>query len=243
MVKVGLKIFTTDEPKHLEERNFADYFEVYSVPGIPSDWIKDYDYRYTVHAPHAGHGVNLASKKDQQSSLGAIKEALHTADILNAKMVVLHAGSTKAKPGESDMHTLLESLSMLDDDRLIIENLPCKLSSDHFFAYDYPTAKELSARFSGRICLDFSHAMVTSAVLNRDYKELIAELLKLDVRLFHLTGGMTGVAKDLHLPLSEGDFDLEYFKSIIKKSSCDMVTLETPINPTSQRKEYDWLKR
>jgi endonuclease IV len=243
MVKVGLKIFTTDKPKLLEERTFADYFEVYSIPGAPARWIKDYDHEYIIHAPHAGHGVNLASKELQESSLEAIKEALRLADLLNAKIVILHAGSTKSKPGESDMETLRESISQLDDDRIVLENLPCRAGYEHFFAYDYPTTKELSERFSNRICLDFSHAMVTSSVQKKDYKELISELLKLDVKVFHMTDGKKEVADDMHLPLFSGNFDLEYFKMIVKKSACKRVTLETPIDAISQRKEYDWLKK
>jgi deoxyribonuclease IV len=243
MIKVGLKIFTTDEPKILEERSFADYFEVYPVPGISAGWLKDYDHEYIIHAPHASHGVNLASKKLQASSLKTITEALGVADLLDAKIVVLHAGNTKSRAGESDMETLKDSLSRLDDKRLILENLPCRTGFQHFFAYDYATTKELSARFSNRICLDFSHAMVTSAVQKKGYKELISELLKLDVRLFHMTDGRQEIADDLHLPLFEGNLDLGYFKGIVEKSACRRVTLETPINLAAQRKEYDWLKR
>jgi len=242
-MKVGLKIYTTDKPIQLEERSFADYIEVYHVPGSSADWLKNYDFEYIIHAPHAGHGVNLASKALQKSSLDAVNQALRAADILNAKLVVLHAGSTKSKPGQADMETLNQSLSQIDDPRIIIENLPYRAGFEHFFPYDYATAKEISSRFGGRICLDFSHLMVSSVALNRNPKELIAELLKLDVRLFHISDGRTGSSEDLHLPLFEGNFDLEYFKSIIEKSECKRVTLETPIVAAIQKKEYEWMKK
>jgi len=242
-MKVGVKIFTTDGPELLKDRMFADYFEVYVVPGHPADWLKEYDFEYTIHAPHAGHGVNLASKELQKSSLDAVSQAIHAADLLNSNIVVVHASASKNKPGEADMEILRQSLSQIDDSRIILENQPCRVGYEYYFPYDYASAKQIASRYGNRICLDFSHAMVSSVTLGLDPKELIAGLLKLNVRLFHISDGRKGLAEDLHLPLHKGDFDLEYFRDIIKKSDCKRVTMETPIDPQSQKEEYGWMKK
>jgi endonuclease IV len=248
-MKVGLKIYSSDPPSYLEERQFADYMEVLAVPGQSVDKFKDYDFEYIIHAPHSLYNVNLASKKHQQYSLEATRQALTAADVLNAKIVVMHPGVVHGpeETSEENLSTFKESILQLADKRIVLENCPFydkwNKSDDYYMGYDYASLKRYSEIFANRACLDFSHAIATSTHLKKDYKEIIKGLLKLDVRLFHICDGLLASGIDKHLPLSEGDYDLEYLRSIIKGSECKRVTLETSQVLEKQEKEYRWMKK
>lgn len=248
-MKVGIKGYSGDSPEYFEKRDFADYIELFIEPGKPFKKFLDYDCKYIIHAPHVLYGVNLASREMQEYSIAATKEALAAADALNSDIVIVHPGyrqtqkDTVAESGK----ILKNSLSQLVDSRIALENCPFiddwNKRTDHYLAYDYASLRKFLEPFRNRICLDFSHANVSANTLHVKPMTLIAGLLKLDVRLFHLCDGKTRLAKDLHLPLFEGDFDLEAFKGIIKKSSCKRVTLETSMDLSKQKKEYAWLKQ
>jgi endonuclease IV len=285
-MKVGLKIYSSDPLTYMRGREFADYMEVLAVPGQSVDRFKDYDFEYIIHAPHVLYNVNLASKKNQQPSIQATRQALDAADTLNAKIVVVHPGilhNPLEKTRES-FKTLKESLLKLKDKRIVLENCPyydmsetargahlyasaqgkpavsehaqkhasgsiqavfdnSNKTDDYYMGYDYKSLKQFSGIFGGRTCLDFSHAIATSIQLKKDYRQLIKGLLRFDVRLFHICDGIMASGADKHLPFFEGDYDLEYLKSIIKSSKCKRVTLETSMDLKKQKKEYEWMKQ
>ena len=71
MHKLGLKLWSVNtdhylrEAKRLYEDGVFDYIEVYFVPdtvGTAAEWGA-LDIPCIVHAPHSGHGVNLASEE------------------------------------------------------------------------------------------------------------------------------------------------------------------------------------
>jgi endonuclease IV len=247
-MKVGIKAYSGDPKSYLLKRDFADYIEVLVEPGKPIGKFLDFDYEYVIHAAHVAYSVNLASKERQQFSLQATLEAIKAADELNAKTIIVHPGyrQTPKDTAAESSRIFRESLSELSDSRIVLENCSYlddwNKGTDHYLAYDYPSLKRFSGLFDSRICLDFSHAIASAKHLGKDWRGLVNSLLKLDVRLFHLCDGIIASGMDKHLNLFEGDFDLSYLKSLVQKSVCKRVTLETTMSLKSQRKDFEFLK-
>ncbi len=248
-MKVGLKLYSCDSPELIKERDFADFLEVLVVPGFSVDFLKDYDFEYTIHAPHVLHKVNLASKQDQEYSVNATREAIAAADILNSKIIVTHPGfrhTPKDTPAES-VEIMRESLTLLDDRRIVLENVPMfedwNIGAIYYLAYDSASVKKFADLVGSQTCLDFAHAIVSAAQLKKDPLALIRGMMKYDIKTFHLCDGIMAQPIDQHLPLFKGDYDLAYLKQLISKSDCQRVVLETGMHPENFRSEYDWLKK
>jgi endonuclease IV len=71
--------------------------------------------------------------------------------------------------------------------------------------------------------LDFSHAQSSSLSFKRNFTNVLDEYLRLNPIMFHLSDGMTGQARDMHLPLGKGTFNLKQLCSFIGERP---VTLE-----------------
>lgn len=239
-MRVGRKIYSTDV-NHVEALSFADFIEVLVVPDV--DWkpLKDFDVEYKVHAAHKGFGVNLADPRKEKLNRKAIDQAVKAALDLDSETVVIHpSGDLNEGSVEQAYKLLSEFVRKYRDVKLLLENLPLFPSDRRLCALpsDFPQFLEMGYG----LCLDFGHLVAVAAHNNLDYKKLTQEFLKLKPHYFHVSNGLTRSEADLHMPLNEGDFDLEYFREVVLSEEPAEVVLETPYNPKLNYEEYKAFK-
>ena len=216
------------DAERLVDEGIFDYVELLIDPKNPGITpFCQFDVEYVVHTPHENYGVDIGHPEQRDFTLKMIDYSLRCAEDLDAKTVILHAGT-------DSMENAKKILSDLDDLRIVIENMPkVGINGEACLGYNSESMTSLTnGRF--KICLDFGHAVKASIALKNDYRAVISDFMEMEPRLFHLSDGDLKSVKDNHLNLDEGAFDLKYFKSCVRKSRFKEITLETPRqNPKS----------
>ena len=216
-MKLAIKIWSRDvnlvgEINKIHQEGNISFVEIYTVPGTYDASIKHLkllDMPVIIHAPHSDSGFNIADSKLLNRNMNTFKEVKKFADTLNANNIIVHAGEYgKIKDG-------LLCLKKLDDDRIIIENMPkITLNNLNCIGYDQETLKPFLDVSKG-ICLDFTHACKAACAMKKNYKELIENLMQLNPLMFHITDGFDNNPKDEHLDIGEGNLNIRYFLSLI----------------------------
>ncbi|MBU4242495.1 MAG: hypothetical protein KKF52_04660, partial [Nanoarchaeota archaeon] len=85
-----------------------------------------------------------------------------------------------------------------------------------------------------------SHAALSAPMLKVDYKKFVKSFMKLKPKYFHMCGGNV-LKHDDHHPLMEGNYDQNYFKSLLPKKG--RVILETPHNVQKHIQDINFLKK
>ena len=224
-IKFGLKLWSNQKDLlkaaiDLIENKVFDYIELSVVPNTNIDPFK-YDFLYVIHTPHEKFGVNIGDPEKKEYNWNMINESIDWADKLNARNIILHAGY-------GSMNAAKRLLEEVDDNRVLIENMPkVGLNDEKMIGYTPEQIKKLLGKRFG-LCLDLNHAIKAAVSLKKPYKEFIKEFLKLKPKMFHISDGKLNNEKDEHLNIGEGDYDFEFLMSCIKKAKSKYVTLETP---------------
>ena len=108
MPKIGLKLWSTNidvlpQVRVLYERSIFNYIELYFVPGTLEDIVKFWsslEIPIIVHAPHFGHGFNLADKNLASHNFGIFKDVFRCADMLREDTIIVHGGNGGGKAGQ-----------------------------------------------------------------------------------------------------------------------------------------------
>jgi len=222
----GLKLWSTNsdllnDAKELIEADVFQYIELTPIPGTEITPLLEYDLPYVIHITTERHGLNISDKEKRGFNLKTIDECIKWANELNARYLILH-------PGFGLIGNTLKFLKEINDNRILIENMPkVGLNNEAMVGYIPDQIRELMGDEFG-FCLDFGHAIKASVSLNRNYMDLIDEFMGLNPTMFHLSDGHAENAIDEHLSLGDGNFDLNYLKECILRSESRRVTLETP---------------
>lgn len=224
-MKFGLKLWSinTDLIDHaiqLIDEKLFDYIELLVVPDTQiTPFITDVP--YIIHIPHHKFGVSIGEASKKKYNLQKITESITWADELNAKYLILHAGT-------GSMESAANILRKVGDNRLLIENMPkFGLNGEAMIGYSPEQIKELIGDISTGLCLDFGHAVKAAVSLGKDYKDYIIRFLKFEPNVFHISDGMLTNEKDEHLNIGEGEYDFRYLINCIKKNGNKCITLET----------------
>ncbi|MFA4833319.1 MAG: TIM barrel protein [Patescibacteria group bacterium] len=232
MIKYGIKIWSINERYFTEavrlyERGKIDFIELYLVPDkIPESVKKFKNVEMQIHAPHSSHGFNIFTVN--QAGVNFFKEqVVKTADLLNAKNIIVHAGV-----GE-DKLIFKKNIKLIADDRLLIENKPkVGLNNELCFGHSLDQLIFIKDECGLNICLDFGHAIKSAASEKINYKDFLSNLLSiLKPSYFHLSGGFYDNEQDEHLNLDEGNIDCTWIKNKLEKLSENSdisLAFETP---------------
>lgn len=238
-MQVGMKVYS-ENLDYVEPLSFADFIEVLIMPGI--DWtpLKQFDVKYKIHAAHHGFGVNLADPHKTKFNDKCINEALDAAHALDSPTIVLHPCGDLREGSIEQLYKQLEKHSEKNQEtKILLENLPnfpCEKRLGTI-PNDFPPLLKMGYGF----CFDFGHMIATCAHNQLDYEQVTQEFMKLKPHYFHVSNGLVRSDYDLHLPLTEGDFDLEFFRKTILKDEPSEVTLETPFS-RENKEEYKAFK-
>lgn len=248
-MKVGLKLWSSNPAKVVEESKFADFVEVLPVDMKSLAKFAKYDYEYTVHVPHEYFG--FSPLMDYKKSLKLVKRTTEAAKKLKAGWMVMHTGRIKGKPTENAINAAAKAIAKLAKearyDKTILENSIVneirKGEEISYVGYNYEQMKQLLEESGVGFCLDLEHAAIAAHQLGLDYEKLVASLMKLKPDYFHLSGTKPDKYGPYghHLSIFDSDIDNDFVKKTIQKAN-KPVCLETPIDTAQRRKEYEFLK-
>jgi deoxyribonuclease-4 len=192
------------------------------VPGTDISPFLSYDLPYTIHITTERYGVNIADKSNHHFSLKRIYDSIEWANELNAKYMVLH-------PGFGEIEQSMSLLNILDDERILIENMPkAGLNNETMVGYLPEHIEKLMNNKFG-FCFDLNHAIKAAISLGTDYKEFIdAFIERLSPFYYHISDGNLDIEIDQHLGIGEGEYDLEYLMKVMNAGSEPYLTVETP---------------
>jgi deoxyribonuclease-4 len=224
-VNFGLKLWSIntnliEQAIGLINEKVFDYIELFIVPGTQITPF-NIDVPYIIHIPHHAFGLNIGEASKKEYNLKTINESISWADVLGAKYLILHAGY-------GYMEHAMDLLNELNDNRILIENMPkVGLDGQKMIGYSHKQMEELIGNNKG-LCLDFGHAVKAALSLGEDYKEYIKKFLVFKPEVFHISDGTLTEEKDEHMNMGEGEYDFEYLSHCICRKSPSFVTMETP---------------
>src|SRR3989344_5846956 len=160
-IKYGLKLWSSNYswfPEAVERfrQNEFDFIELYVVPGSfdrkQLQILHQAGIPVHIHAPNE-HLLNLGKEKAEHKLI--LNEVKQFVDLVNAKYIIIHPGIG------NDGETILKNIKMIDDQRLVIENVPFAslLGQEKLYGYTFERMKELLKETGSSFCLDFTHAI------------------------------------------------------------------------------------
>lgn len=225
-IQFGLKLWSLNS--NLIERASIllkdDVFQYIELTPIPNTDIKpflSYDLPYIIHITTESHGLNIADSKKREFNLKIINDCIQWADKLNARYMVLH-------PGYGSIDESIQFLDLIEDNRILIENMPKMGLNDECMVghsrYEIERLMELKFGF----CLDFGHAIKAARSHETDYRSFIGSLLELRPQMFHICDGMLNEEKDKHMNIGAGEYDFNFIFRCVMQNSSKYITMETP---------------
>ena len=227
-MKIGLKLWSTNDyyvPLLLDlyEGKWFDYVELYAVSGSFEQYSGGWGafrFPYVIHAPN--DSINLAVSENFEENRERFKETQRYADLLDAEIIIVHAGL------DGTIEESIRQLKLLEDRRLVIENVPpigfkeqvCIGSSLE------EIEKILTNCPSMKFCLDFGHAITYASCQGIPYDDTIINFNQISPVMYHLCDGNFSNKRDRHLHLGEGEYDLAGMLGFVPEGY--RVSLETP---------------
>lgn len=211
-MKIGLKFWSTNDHYipliyKLKEQCSFDFIELFAVPESFESYgklWKDLDLKYTIHAPHWLFEFNLARSEYEKNNISCFKETKKFADLLESDSIVVHGGV------EGTVETTDHQLRLLNDSRIILENMPVKgLKGHNCVGSTVEQVEKLMPAVHGRFCLDISHAVCSANSLHQDPYAYIRKYNQFKPVMYHLSGMSTDSFIDKHLHFWEGDLDID----------------------------------
>jgi deoxyribonuclease-4 len=229
MPELGLKLWSTNIDfiplaRRLYDLGVYTYIELYAVPDTFMDHARvwnDVSIPFLIHAPHSGHGVNLAQSDYAEANAMLIGEAQRYADELEAERIIVHPGV------EGDIRETVRQILVLRDTRFVIENKPYYSVYDHSICNGYsPQDIRLIMDETGaEFCLDIGHAIFAANALNVDRLAWVSSFVTMKPAMYHVSDGDYDGVEDRHLSLGRGNFPLRELIGLMAVDAA--VTLET----------------
>jgi len=247
-MKVGIKTFTDKEGYDYMSKviDHCDFIEILVVPD-DEIWkqFRDYDIPITIHVAHQRFGSNPAMPGSEKRSHQCTQMAIDAADYFGSKDIVVHPGNMtihENRPLDLDIKDgdkrAIDFLKRYNEPRFRIENLPTMGKKAELGTYPKEIRKFMKELKCG-FCFDFSHAVLSCPWIGIGYREIVNEFMKLKPKYFHICGGSINGQYD-HQDLGKGDFDVDFFKSLLPKDA--KVILETPPNAKTHIEDIRYIK-
>jgi sugar phosphate isomerase/epimerase len=229
MPELGLKLWSTNVDfipiaRQLHDNGVYRYIELYTVPDTfranIGKW-KEVEIPFAIHAPHSGHGMNLAQAERSATNGVLIGESRRFADTLKAERIIIHPGVG------GDIHETARQMAACKEGRFVIENKPYFSIYDHSVCNGYsPQDIRFVMEETGvGFCLDFGHAICAANALKLDRIEWVSTFARMKPVMYHVSDGDYEGVADKHLSLGRGDYRLDELMRFVPVDA--MVTLET----------------
>ncbi len=236
--KIGLKIFPNGKAFYEVMEPYIDFIEIMAVEGAEYAWLQKRNKEVIIHHEHDGFGVNHANPDKKKKNEAATKWAIHHANKFNAKNIIVHAGHIDNK--NCSIKEAIKQLTPLWDKRIIFENLIRVANNHYMFCYNKEDLELLTKTFKTGICLDLSHAIISSMEMHNNPEYFLKQLQKLPILHGHVCDGHLENPVDQHIHIGDGNFPLKkYLKYIPKKTD---ITIETQKNIEKAKKDIAFLR-
>jgi endonuclease IV len=224
-MKIGVKTFdSADFLKHFEKK--VDFFEIMALQKNDYSFLKDFSLPIVIHAEHQVYGTNIADSTKREFNLKSINFARKIADSVNAKIIIVHPGVLEKGNKNCSIKNAINFLKEIDDDRIILENLPKEETfpvAGISVGFTPLRMKKLLKQSGKGFCFDVNHAFWTRRKIKISYS-FIKKYLRLNPSHYHI-GGQTLKLKNQHTCFEDSDINL---KEILKYYPKDAwITLET----------------
>ncbi|MEK7518888.1 MAG: TIM barrel protein [Patescibacteria group bacterium] len=236
-LEIGLKLWNTNfklfaEAKALYSNKIINFIELYMVPTSydASTLLPLVGLPVHIHAPHENHNFNIFTAGEKDFSEFQ-RVSVNAANLFDSPTIVVHAGvGTNNK-------TFKHQLALLNDDRVIIENMPFySLQHDLCYGYSLDQLKYIYDHLHRHICLDLGHAIKSAVAQQLDYKVFIENIIRnISPSYYHLSDGDPTTDIDEHLNLGAGSYDLSWMKRqllVAAEQQTVQIVFEVPKNNT-----------
>jgi sugar phosphate isomerase/epimerase len=211
--------------KYFEKK--ADFFEIMASQKVNHSFLKQFSIPMVIHAEHQAFGVNITDIKKKELNLKSINYAIKLANMVNSKKIILHSGVLENK--DCSVVNAISFLEEIDDERILIENLPFKDNGRKVLCSTPEETKEFLKKTNRNFCFDVNHAIISSVFNKKDYFEEIKRFLRLNPKHFHIGGQNMKTGKD-HLSFMHSDLDIKKILKSYPKNAEITLETETDIN-------------
>lgn len=240
MYKFGLKLWSTNdfyvrEAVKLFEDHIYDYIELFIVPGSFDKYNevwKKLNIPFIIHAPHSKAEMNLAKSECKVRNRELIFETQKFADAVNAKEIIVHAGTA------GDIKETVRQIKLIGDERLLIENKPYYALNDGLIC-NGTTPKEIEFVIKETgigFCLDIGHAIYSANGCGKFFWEYLKEFSLLKPNMYHLTDGDSNSVYDMHEHIGEGNFSFKTIFNLLPKEA--KITVESVKNSLNDLDDF-----
>lgn len=231
-MKFGLKLWASNpyfdiKVTELIKTDYYQYIELLPIPGNDKYEFLQYNIEFIIHVPHDAYGLDISDSKKERLNDALINNAIDFADTLDSKYIVLH-------PGSIPIENSLKYLDKLNDDRILIENLPLKsVYNQDLSGCTWEQVKQLQMNRFG-FCFDIPHAIKASLSFGEKYKSNLKKYIKLNPNIIHISDTTLANEVDYHLDIGCGELDFKYISKLIRDSKSEYITLEVPSSSSSE---------
>ncbi len=247
-MKVGIKLWSSNPVRYIDGAGFADFIEVLPVSISSITKLQRSERKYVIHVHHEIFGFGPLVSMEKSRKL--LNLAITAARKLKAELLIMHGGFAKGNPDEETTAEGLKKVAKLAKTasygRLVIENSFPKGrfhldQGKHYICYSYEQLNHVIKESGIGFCLDFEHAAITANQLGLNFKDHVAQLMKLRPEYFQLSG-VRLATNSHHTTIFNSDINIEFVKKILKKAN-KPVCLETPLDIEQRKKEVEFLKK
>lgn len=218
-MKIGVKTFNDIEIlQYFKDK--CDFIEVQAIQGNNYSFLKNFTIPIVIHAEHIGFGINPANKLLYEKNLKSTNFAIKTADLCNAKKIIIHPGNL-VDDGCS-LENSINFINKFKDNRIIIENLVKNKGS---LCTTPESLKSFLKKTDKRFCFDINHAIATANILKKEQLGFLKDFIKLKPSHFHLGGQKKHSLIDNHLIFKHSEINIKEILGILPKSA--EITIET----------------
>lgn len=223
-MKIGVKTFDDENfLRHFE--NKVDFFEIMAVQKNNYSFLRNFSLPMVIHAEHQNFGINPADISKKEQNLKSMNFAIKIANLSNSKKIIVHSGFIEKGNKNCSLKNATDFFNGINDDRILIENLPAKISETHLCQTAYQTRKFIKKTGTG-FCFDINHAIGAMKKFNGKYN-FIKKYIKLNPKHYHLGGYDLKEGKD-HLCLADSGLNLKEILKFYPENA--EITLETEVN-------------
>lgn len=217
---------------------YAELLHQYPHEEFDLDILNSFNLKYTIHAPFLDVNIASLSSKSRASSIEQIKDSINLANEIDASVVVVHPGLVPflLKDDPEPIYEIADKsigeLGKYSDDlgvNTTIENMP---AFESMIYQDMTRLNETLEKFDMGLTLDIGHANHSGISPNEMYYDSIK----------HIHAHDNFGDDDTHLPLGEGNIELNRIIATFEKKNYDGIYMIEVNNKDSIKKSLEFLK-
>ena len=212
---------------------YAELLHQYPTENFDLDLLNSFNLEYTIHAPFMDVNIAALGSKSRAASMEQIKDSIDLANKIDAKVVVVHPGLIPflAKEMPEEIYKVADnSIAEIGKYSKTIENMP---AFETMIYQDMNRLNETLVEFDMGMTFDIGHAHHSGISPDGMYFDSIKHI--------HAHDNMGD--DDSHLPLGEGNIQLNDIINTFEKKNYDGIYMIEVNDKDSIKKSLEYLKK